>query len=117
MKNLINKSQKHLLWKDECGDTFLLLPWCEIFRYSKTELRLFVWSFQKRLMLHGKGLILNETHTDEQFYVLNVDRRNLPSLIALSSSQKRLARHSKRMRNLEERLGHKIIPFNPQLSV
>jgi len=116
MRDLITTVQKHLLWKDECGDTFLLLPWCEIFRYSENELRLFAWSWKKATLLRKRGFVLNELETDEDYSVLNIDRRNLGALITLGSYKRRPNIKGNIIKSLEKRLGHKIRPFNPELA-
>jgi len=44
MAELITPEHRHLLWKDEIGDEFLLLKYAEVYRYSETHLRVLAWS-------------------------------------------------------------------------
>lgn len=113
MRNLLNRNWKYLLWKDELGDDFILLKYTEVFLYDKNTLRLFCWSNQKRLQLLKEGLVLNEDHVDEPFYILDVDRKNLDRLIAMGAHIRRPSIQGKWIRDKEKKLGHKVVPYNP----
>ena len=44
MKNLITQDIRHLLWKDEIGNSFLLLRFAEIYKYSEAEIGIYCWN-------------------------------------------------------------------------
>ena len=115
MKNLITKKHKHLLWRDEIRDTFLILKWCEIYRYSKKELRLYIWSLKKRSELFRKGLIFNDRTGDVGFYIFNAKVVDLPQILALKPVfRKRPDIKGKWLKSREELLGHKILFYKPK---
>ena len=115
MKDLITQNMKHLLWKDEIGDTFLLLKYGEIYEYSKSTLRLLTWSREKCIWLRQKGVILNESAYDDGLYAIDIDRSNLSLLIHLGRFKRRPYKDGKWIKAKEQLLGHRIIPFNPTL--
>ena len=107
--NLIGPEDAHMLWKDEIGDTFLLLKTAEVYLWSDEVVRLYCWSFQTRSQLLSEGLISHEMDTDDSFYTLDTDRKNLARIIALGGRfRRRPYARGKWIRSLEERLGHKI---------
>ena len=115
IKNYITKEHKHLLWKDEINDDFLITKWGEIFIYSKTELRLYVWSYKKYSQLKKTGQILYEDPSDDPFYTFNVKLSLLPELLLGSGLKKRPYIHGRWIKALEERLAHDIIKYEPEL--
>ncbi len=70
MKNYISSDFKHLLWKDECGDDFLIMKWGSVFVWTKTELRLYIWSRAMYSWLKKQGVILWEEPTDDHFVIV-----------------------------------------------
>lgn len=116
MKNLLNKNQKHLLWKDELGDDFILLKYTEVFIFDQNKLRLHCWSKQKRFQLFKEGLVLEEDEVNEPFYVLYVDRANLGRLIAMGAHTRRPNIQGRWIKDKECKLAHKILPYNPNLN-
>jgi len=115
MRSLISSDHKHLLWKDECGDDFLLLKYAEVYRYDKNTLRLHIWSSKKRSWLRQQGWILNEIELDEPFTIIDVDVSKLDQIIELGAFRKRPHLNGALIKEKEERLAHKIIPYNPKL--
>ncbi len=115
MKNLIKHDLKHLLWKDEIGDSFLLLKYGGVYRYSENTLRLLVWSRKTRIQLRRKGVVLHETSYDDGLYALDIARSNLSLLIQLGTFKRRPHKNGKWIKAKELLLGHRIIPFNPTL--
>lgn len=115
MHNFITKSLKHLLWKDECGETFLLLKYCEVFRYSESVLRLHVFLSGKASLLRKMGLVLNETVTDDPLHIIDVKIENLDAVIALGAFKRRPNVKGRWIRDKEIRLAHKIILYQPTL--
>jgi len=114
MKNIISKKQKHLLWQDEFGSDFLLLKYAEVYKYSESTLRLFVWSKKYVFQLQKLGLVLNEIETDDSFTILEVKTENLPQIIALGSFKRRPSIKGKWVKSKEEILAHKILPYRPK---
>lgn len=110
MSTIIPDKYKHMLWKDECGDDFLLLKYAEVYRYSKTTVRLHIWFKKYVLLVHSKGWILNERHLNEQFTVVDVDLTNLEQIIQLGAFKRRPDRNGAWIKRLEQILAHKIIP-------
>ena len=119
MKDLIPKKHKHLLYKDESPELcdFLLLNYAEVYRYSENTLRLLCWSPSKRLQVKNKMRVSNEWGTDDGLLLFDVNNSKLNDLIALGATKQRIHKRGKTLLRLEEKLGHKIYPFNPQLGV
>ena len=115
IKNHILTDFRFLIWKDEIGDDFLILKWAEVFIYSDTELRLYVWSSKKYSQLKKTGQILWEDQSDDSFYTINVKMSYLPELLRGSGLKQRPHVHGKWIKGLESRLGHKIIRYEPEL--
>ena len=115
MKNLISKQHSHLLYKDEINDPFLLTSYMEIYRKSKTTLGCYCWSKRIYLQLKKEGIISEEYITEDKLYTFITENANLPLLIATGSHSRRIHRHGRWLRDKEKRLGHRIIPFNPEI--
>ena len=115
IKNYITKEHKHLLWKDEINDDFLITKWGEIFIYSNTELKLYVWSTKKYSQLKKTGQILSEDPSDDPFYTFNVKLSLLPELLLVSGFKNRPDVHGRWIKAQEERLAHRIIKYEPEL--
>ena len=117
MKDLIPKKYKHLLYRDECPELadFLILKYAEVYRTSKTELRILSWSSQKVSLLKKKRLIYDLWSTDDKLYLATTNNANLGYLIELGGTKRRINKGGKLLKSLETKLGHKIIPFNPKL--
>jgi len=120
MKNLILKKHKCMLWKDELYDikdstkhTFLLLKYAEVYKYSRTTLRLHIWNARKLSQMLKGGLIFNLVGLDEDFTIAYAKTANLSSLIALGAFRKRPHIKGKWIKNKEKLLGHKILPYRP----
>jgi len=113
MKQLIDQSQKHLLWKDECGEDFLLLPWCEIFLYSDDIVGLYAFSYKKLALLREMEVITDEWETDDEFYTIYAKTSDLSRIIELGTFCRRPNLDGNWMRKTKERLGHDIIPYTP----
>ncbi|MDP8289783.1 MAG: hypothetical protein P9M02_02285 [Candidatus Susulua stagnicola] len=120
MKYLINKTRKHLLWKDELYDikdstkhTFLLLKYAEVYRYTKNTLRLHIWSTSKLSQLLKKGLIYDVTTLDEGFTIADAKVTDLPHLIALGTFKRRPNINGKWIKSREKILAHRILPYKP----
>jgi len=117
MRSLLFENQRHLLWKDELGDDFIILKYAEVYRYSKDTLRMCCWSREKALQLIKKGVILAEDRTDDLLYYLDVKIKDLPLLIELGAFKRRPNIRGKWIIKKEKQLGHKIIPFQPALQI
>lgn len=107
--NLIGPGDAHMVWKDEIGDTFLLLKTAEVYLWSDRVLRLYCWSSKTRSQLLLEGLVSHEMETDEYFCVLDTEVKNLPRIVALGGRFRRRPHvGGKWIRSLEKRLGHRI---------
>lgn len=115
MQHLITPKQRHLLYKDELGDTFLLTKDGEIYQYSDKILRIHTFHKHTLNKLRRNGLIFNEWGTDDGLGIADLNVENLQKLLALYRvPSRRFQRNAKWFAWAEERLAHKIIPFNTQ---
>jgi len=112
--NILPKDFKQLLYKDEIGDPFVLTKFMEIYLKSSHSLGCSCWSKRIFTQLQKTGLIFNEWRTDDKLFTFETDLKNLELLIKLGSHSRRFHRHGIWLIDKEERLGHKITPFNPQ---
>jgi len=115
MIDLITRREKHLLYKDELGDVFLLLQCGRVSRYSKDILRVIISLRSKAVWLRKSVVILNEDTTDDGLYLFDVNQRYLPQIIALGTFKRRPHKNGKWIKKMEKKLAHRIIPFNPML--
>ena len=119
MSELITMQFRHLLWQDECGDDFLILKHCEVYRKSEDILKLVVFNpkifNQNAFQLRNQGVILNEWSTDDGLLLLDVNTQNLALVIALGTFKRRPHKDGAWIKDKEERLAHKILPYNPRL--
>jgi len=115
MKNLISRSQKHLLWKDDVGDCFLILKHAEVFRHSEDTLTLWIWSKKYLLWLRKKGLIFNEWATGDGLYACDAKVENLTQIIAGGTFKRRPHVGGEWVKSMACKLGHDIIPYSTNL--
>jgi hypothetical protein len=113
MKNTMPEKYKHMLWKDECGDDFLLLKYAEVYRYSENTIRLHIWNKKYLLLVRSKGWILYERHLDEPFFIVDIDTTNLESIIQLGAFKRRPDKNGAWIKEKGRLLAHKIIPYDP----
>lgn len=111
MKELLSKAERHLLWRDEIGDNFILLKYAEVYRYSVNVLRLYIFSKKMLLQLRKMGLIWDEHETDDDFYIAGVKAENLARIIALGAFRRRPHIGGRWIKKKEQILGHKILPY------
>ena len=116
MRNLITKKDKHLIWQDECRDTFLILKHCEVYRYSDNTLRLLIWSPKFALQLRSVIHIFNDWRTDDGLVLFDTFVQNLPYIIAQGRFKRRPNIKGKFIKSKEELLAHKILPFRGVLN-
>ena len=116
IRELLTQNQSHLLWKDEQGDTFILLKGCEIFEFSSRLLKILVWRRKMLLPLQKSGLFLTEVETDDGLVSGKVSRQDFPKLIELFGCHKRRPNlKGKYIKSLKERLCHDIKPLRWRL--
>jgi len=115
MEEFILKRFKHLLWKDELGDTFLLLKYAEVYKYSEDVLRMVIFLRQKAFQLKKLIPILREDSTDDGLYIFDVNIQYLDRIIQLGAFKRRPPIHGRWILDKERRLAHKIIPYNPKI--
>ena len=113
MRNLISADEKHLLYKDERGSSFLLTEFMEIYRKSETTLGCYCWSFKTLVQLRSKGIIFCEWSTADGLYIFETNNENLYTLIQLGAHKRRIHKKGKFLKSRELKLGHRIIPYNP----
>jgi len=116
MKNLISSQYKQLLFRDKCRDTFLITHYMEIYRKSKTTLGCSCWSHKTLVKLRSKGLIFDEWDTPDGLYYFETNNENLDVLIQCGAPKRRIHKKGKWLKSREQKLGHRIIPFNPKLN-
>jgi len=111
MKTLLTVDQRHLLYKDDSGDEFVLTEFCEVFRASKNCLSVIFW---KRTT---PGLLLDilfDIHTtDDKLTCATIKTTDLHRILKLSKLKKRPHIRGRFIRNLEDKLGHNIMPYRP----
>lgn len=111
--DLLVPKYRHLLWKDEIGDGFVLTKYAEIYLYSKSELCLLCFNKNKAKMLQSmKGISFVEK-TDEPLWKFLARIDMLNTLIELDSHKKRPNIKGKWIADKKNRLGHDIIPYQP----
>ena len=116
MKNLLTRDMKHLLWKNECGDDFLILKHMEIYRQSESEIGIYCWKRAVSLRMQKLGLISRVMDSDDQFDILFAKIESLPQIMQQGGLfRRRPVISGKWIRRKEAILGHRIIPFNPEL--
>ena len=116
MRKLISSKYKHLLYKDECNDKFLLLKNLEIYRKTKTTLGVSCWSKRVYLQLKKEGITANDFLTDDKLFSFITDNANLTRLLATGSHSRRIHHKGRWLKDKEKRLGHRIFRFNPKLN-
>ena len=109
MRELLNENQKHLLWKDEIDDEFLLTKFLEIFVYNKKKFKCYCWSKNVFNKLQKKGIITLKNITDDKLYVFYTDVKNLPILLAMGVHSRRPNINGEWLDDKKERLSHDII--------
>ena len=112
---LISQKHEHLLWKDELGDPFLLTRYGEIVLHQHDVLRVYCWSAKIRAELLSEDLVLEETETDDPFHILDVGVQHLARLIDLGAFRRRPDIRGRWIRGREQVLGHRILPYWPDL--
>lgn len=116
MKDLITNKHKHMLWKDELGDTFLLTRDMEIYNYGQGLLGLYVWGDKAKAVVRSKWAVFEDKHFDEPWTHFRVKVSDLPHILALGTGfKKRPDLDGKWIRSRREILAHEIIPYRPEL--
>lgn len=116
MKTLIKPEWARMLWKDEIGDTFLILRCGEIFRISDEILGMYVFSHAQTDWLLLKKIIKHFRKTDDQFYCsAKMDKIDLPTVIKKFGYKRRPNREGLFIKRCEERFGHRVIKTEPIL--
>lgn len=115
MKDLITKKHKHLLYKDELGEPFLLIKYGEIFDGGENTIVLYTWSKAFRNKVASGCKIIHETDTSDPLYILTMDRSNLGFFLNPDRGRHRINLNGARLKQAEIKLCHKIIPYNPEL--
>ncbi len=115
MKELLNSKQKHLLYKDECGDELVLFKYGEIIRNGLEKLLIYTWSSQFSKKVVCRGLASLKFETDDPLYVLDADRSNLSQIIDCDRGKRRREFGGTWFKMAEKKLAHKIFRYNPEV--
>jgi hypothetical protein len=113
MNYIISFKYRHLLYKDEINDPFLLTSYMEIYPKSDTILGCYCWSFRTTVKLRSMGIIFNEWGTADGLYTFETKNENLDVLIQCGAPKRRVHKNGKWIKSREKKLGHKIYPYNP----
>jgi hypothetical protein len=115
MRSILPSRFKHMLWKDELGEDFVLTKSGEIYRYSQGELRTILWSFIKSSQMQERGARL-EHRTYDGLFLLNFPISELQNVILLRGAfRKRPDIKGTWVKDKQARLAHQIIPYRPSL--
>jgi hypothetical protein len=115
MRSILPSRFRHMLWKDELGEDFVLTKSGEIYRYGQNELRAILWSFTKSSQMQERGARL-EHKTDDGLFLLNFPASELQAVISLLGSfRKRPDIKGTWVKDRQARLAHQIIPYRPSL--
>ena len=116
MRDLITKSQVPLLYLDENRDDFLLCSFGEVFIASNNTLRLYVTSQKAAKIMRLDSRFSDEWDLDEGYYCFHARTSDLQAILSLFNTRKnKMPKNSKKLKSLEERFGHSIIPFRPKI--
>ncbi len=113
MMNILPQQYKRQVWFDELGEQFLLLNYAEAFKYSDKVLRLHIYRPKMSVLLEKKVPILNRMDTDEGLVIVDVAMDYLTPVIELGAFKRRPDYNGKFIKELEEKLAHKILPKCP----
>lgn len=115
MRQYLTKENKHLLWKDECDDEFILTSFGEIYESPNEGVRLVSWLSQNSPTIKGFGVNIGFSSTDDGLCLLDYPKEKLPVLLAKNRLRRRPYLNGAWLKDKEARLAHKIIPTNPDL--
>jgi hypothetical protein len=115
MRSILPARFKHMLWKDECGDDFVLTKSGEVYRYGQNELRAVLWSAAKCPLMQERGARLDHK-TDDGLFLLNFPISELQAVISLLGSfRRRPSIKGTWVKDKQARLAHQIIAYRPNL--
>ena len=117
IQNIASQEFKHLIYRDEIGDSFILTKVMEIYRKTKTTIGCYCWSYNTLVKLRSKGIIFNEWSTSDGLYLFETNNENLSILIECGSPKRRIHKNGKLLKYREQKLAHRIIPFNPSIEI
>ena len=114
MESLLTNKERNLLWVDELGDDFVLLKYCEIYRYSEDDLQLCFWNLPQSTTVQKMIPNFDYEVTDDRMYYFKTNVKNLPQIIQLGGFKRRPNLNGRWLKDKEEKLGHKIRLYNPE---
>ena len=116
MRSILPPCFKHMLWKDELGEDFVLTKSGEIYRYGQNELRAILWSFTKSSQMQERRARL-EHRTDDGLFLLNFPVSELQNMILLLGMfRKRPDIKGAWVKDKQARLAHQVIAYRPNLA-
>jgi hypothetical protein len=115
MRSILPSRFKHMLWKDELGEDFVLTKSGEIYRYGQNELRAILWSATKCSLMQERGARLDHK-TDDGLFLLNFPISELQAVISLLGSfRRRPSIKGAWVKDKQARLAHQVIAYRPTL--
>jgi len=107
---------KPYLWQDELQDPFLLTRRMEIYLYDDKTLGVYLFFFADAPTMQNIGVISDVWWTDDQLGMCKAKIQNLPQLLHCGKKFKiRPNIKGRWIVEMEERIGHKILPYNPEV--
>ncbi len=110
--SLFGKECVRHLYRDECGDVFILTRHMELFVYSVKEQIIggYSWHRNTVLLLQKQGVISDYQVDDDGIYRFRIHRRDLPKILQQDGHKRRPDFKGRWIRDKEVRLGHSIRP-------
>ena len=113
IEDLLSPDQRHYLYKDEIGDTFLLTKFGEIYLYSEDVLKVLCFRKSDYQLISEKMPTFGFDRTDEPLIHFCIDRSNLSKILAVYRTSKRFKLDGRFINKARQILGHDIIPYKP----
>jgi hypothetical protein len=112
IQNLIGSEHKHLLWKDDNDDPFILTDFCEAYEYSAEIIRLLFWDSKSFKRIAGILNTFDHHKTDDPIWMCSIKVEDFSKLLKLCKSRKnRRTKAGKWIKDKEKRLAHRILPL------
>ncbi|MHB9031206.1 MAG: hypothetical protein ACYC9O_20760 [Candidatus Latescibacterota bacterium] len=101
------------LYRDECGNIFILTRHTELFVYSVKNQILggYSWHRNTVLLLQKQGVIPEYQVDENGIYRFHINRQDLPLILKLDGHKRRPDYKGRWIRDKEVRLGHSIRPL------
>ena len=115
LQDITPNKYKHLLYKDEINDQFILTNHFEIFMYNSKLIK--CYTFTRKATKYAKEVLkIKDMPITSDICQFVVESEKISDLIELGATKRRIHKNGQKLKYLEEKIGHRIIPFNPKLS-